>query len=486
MIRRSLAFSFFEKYAAILMNLATMAIVSRLMTPAEVGLFMVASALILLVETFRDFGIVPLIVQARELTPELVRTGFTVMAVLTAVLAVALVVGADAFAALYGEPALAPMLRIAALPFILAPFANPIIALLERDMAFDAVARIRVSAAFANSSVLVALAMLGVGPIAFIWASVVAAVVTAAGAFATRPQLSIYRITFAEWRYVLPFGAWASLVTLLNMLFDFVPRLILGRALSFSAVGLYTRATTLCQLPERALMTALQPVLLAAMSAEVRQGGRLERAYLAGVANLSVVQWPPLVCLALLADPIVRVLLGQQWLEVVPLVRILAVAALSLFAVHLSYPVLVALGRMRDVVKISLLTLPASVAIVFAASRIGLEAVAWSAFLTGPLQAAVAFYVIRSRVYFAWRDVGRCVAQSAAVTTCTAAPILAVVPLAGGTLAFSVPQAALAGLGAAAGWVAGLHLARHPLAPEVRATARRLLALRPRPRLVPR
>ena len=466
-MRRSLAFSFADKFAGIAMNLVTMAVVARLLTPAEVGLFLVASAAVILIETFRDFGIGPLIVQAPEASPRLVRTGFTVMALLSAAMAATLLLAADAFAAFYGEPDLAPMLRVATLAFAMAPVAAPILALLRRDMAFDAVARISVAAAASSSAATVALAALGFGPMSLVWGSVLAAAVTAAGALASRPDLSIFRFTLAEWRQVLRFGTWSSVVTLLNLLFDFFPRLILGRALGFGPVGLYGRAVTLCQLPERALMTALQPVLLSSMAAEARRGGSLGGPYLRALANLSAVQWPTLVCLALLAEPLVRVLLGEQWMGVVPLTRILALAGLSLFPVYLSFPVLVAAGRMQDMVRITLLTLPVCVLVVLVAAPHGIEAVALSAFLTGPLQAVVALVIVRRHVPFAWGDLVAGAGRSALVTLCAAAPPLLVVLATGADLSLSVPEAAAAGAGAPLGWLLGLRLARHPFEAEI-------------------
>ncbi len=46
-------------------------------------------------------------------------------------------------------------------------------------------------------------------------------------------------------------------------------------------------------------------------------------AWLRGLALISAVQWPTLLMLALLADPVVGLLLGAQWGEAAPLVRIM-------------------------------------------------------------------------------------------------------------------------------------------------------------------
>ena len=62
------------------------------------------------------------------------------------------------------------------------------------------------------------------------------------------------------------------------MAFDMLPRLALGRILGFDAVGLYGRALTLCQIPDRAIASALSPVVLPAFAARVRAQGDLREA----------------------------------------------------------------------------------------------------------------------------------------------------------------------------------------------------------------
>src|SRR5690606_110189 len=106
----------------------------------------------------------------------------------------------------------------------------------------------------------------------------------------------------------LSFGMISSSVTVINMAYEMLPRLILGRLLSLEAVGLYARAVTLCQLPERALGAALQPVILPALTARARAGGDLKASYLRGHSLMSALQWPMLVMLVILADPVVRLL----------------------------------------------------------------------------------------------------------------------------------------------------------------------------------
>ncbi|MBB5222127.1 O-antigen/teichoic acid export membrane protein [Amaricoccus macauensis] len=481
MIRRSIAFSLIDKYAGIVLGLGTMAIVSRILSPEEVGLFMVASAAVILIEAFRDFGVGACIIQAPKLTPELVRTAFTVMALLSAVFAALLWLGAAPLAAFYGDPRLTGMIHIATLGFIAAPVSNPLLSLMRRDLAFSRVAVVSITAATANAMVTIVLAIMGFGAASFVWASVAAAAVMATGAIIMRPEPWVFRPTLREWRHVLPFGAWSSVVTLLGLLFDYMPRFILGRVISIAAVGLYSRALSICQLPDRALLSAVQPVVLPALSARARDGGDMKEPYFLGLASITALQWPALICLALLAEPIVRLLLGPQWTETVPLIRILSLASLCLFPSYLTYPVLVAVGRVRDLATASLIALPLSMAIMLGAAHFGLTAVALSLFVTAPLQVGVGVHFVRRHIPFGWGEFVRALRPSAVATLGAAAVPAALLAASGGTLGLGAMAVAV--VGSAIGWLAALRFGRHPLDPEVRLVVAKLGSMIARRRL---
>ncbi|KEO58737.1 oligosaccharide flippase family protein [Thioclava indica] len=467
MVRRSFVFALADKLSVVMMSLLTMAIVSRILTPAEVGLFLVASTIVILIEAFRDFGIGTFLIREPDLPERLVRTAVTIIGAMSLTLGALVVIGAQGIARFYGDTDLTDLIRIAALAFVVAPISTPLLALLRRDMRFGAVAAISVAAGFANATATIGLALAGFGPFSLVWGSVLAACVTAIGAMISRPVWRIFRPTLRDWRLVVPFGAWSSIVTLLGMLFDAFPRLILGRVLGFGAVGLFARAISLSQLPDRLILSAVQPVLLPALASHARGNGALKAPLLMGLSYISGLQWPALAMIAVLADPIVRLLLGPQWLEVVPLVRIVALAFFCVFPIYLCYPVLVTLGRVRDMAVAMMIALPPCFAIMLGASTFGLHAMALSLFLTGLLQVITLLIFVRRQVPFALSELGEVLVCSAGVTLATLALPGVVVLAVGSWGALGVTSTVLAVLGAAIGWVVGLFALRHPLSQEL-------------------
>ena len=77
-IRKSLALSLAEKYTGILIAIAGTVILSRLLSPAQIGIYSVAAAFIGLAHIVRDFGIGSYLVQERDLTADRIRTAVSV------------------------------------------------------------------------------------------------------------------------------------------------------------------------------------------------------------------------------------------------------------------------------------------------------------------------------------------------------------------------------------------------------------------------
>ena len=287
--------------------IATTAVMARLLTPAETGLYLLANAVIMLGDNLRTFGTGVYIVQANELRREMVRCAFTVTLLLSLAMALAIFLAAASIARFYAEPDLAGLLRIAARRLLVIPFGSPIVALLQRELAFGTLAVDQRRRGHRQPIVTIGLGRRGRRRELRLGFRRVRGHARGLVALVLRPQAWMFRPCIeATPERIVSFGAVSSAVTVVNMASDMLPRLAFGKLLGFDARGLYGRAVTVCQLPDRAIVQALQPVVLPAMAARARAGGSLKEAYLRGYALMSAVQWPALLLLALLADPVVR------------------------------------------------------------------------------------------------------------------------------------------------------------------------------------
>lgn len=472
--RRSLVFSFIDRYGTAVLNLAGTLLLARLLSPRDFGIYSVAISAVTLVGVVRDFGVGNFLLQTRDISNVTIRTAFTISLPLSALCAAVLVAGSGWIARFYDEPAFVTLIPLLAISFLLVPFAMPSTSLLEREMQFGKLATVNLACAVVTLAASAILAILGFGYMSFAWASLLASLARIAGALAWRPCFWAFRPALVRWREVAVFGGYASATAIVNVLHDSLPQLIIGRILGFGAVGILGRAASVCQLPDRLFTNALQPVLLPTLAAEARKTGDLKSAYLKAITYMTALQWPILLCLAILAEPAVRILLGPQWMQAVPLVRIMALASMTLFPAFMSYPVLVAAGAIRDALISSLLSIPPSLLLIYLAAAHGLQAVAATPFITGPLQVYVVLVFIRRHVKFSWLEFARPLVASGGVALCSGALPAAVMMAEGLHHNIPIVVALLGGVGAAAGWSFGLLVTGHPLLAELQRSASRI------------
>lgn len=469
LIRRSLFFSFVERYAIVGLNLATMAVVARLFTPEELGTIAISLMLSMLLQTLRDFGAANYLIQKHDLKDTDVGAAFSVSFGLSLLAAILLTAGAEPMAAFYDQPLLADVLRISALSFVLLPFLMPMQALLRREMAFNVVALMNISGAVAGFITVATLPFLGFGILSMAWSGIASVLASIAVGAIVRPRLLLVRPSLRGWRSILSFGGLSSATAAVNVAAQVVPQLVLGWSLGTAALGIYNRAASLSQMFERLVVDALHPVVLPALSSEARRGGNLQQVYLHALTLITAVYWPFLVMLALLAEPVVLVLLGDQWTEVVTLVRILAVAQMALFPAFLTYPTLVALGRVRDTLTMSLISIPPSLLVVSGASFVSVEATAAAGLIVYPLQVAVAMFFIRRQLPFRLLELGGALWRSGVVTLAAAGTGgAAFLTVEAGPPLHPVMYLIVVGVFGLLGWTAALFAVGHPLALEGR------------------
>lgn len=478
-LRKPFLYSACDRYMILVLGLVMTAIVARLLTPDELGLFALTSGVILVSEGLRDFGAGTYIVQEREPSRTGVRAAFTMSVMISILLVLALVAAAPGIAAFYGEPRLVGGLRLASLILILNAFAAPPMAVLRRDLDFLPVAVINVSGALVMVAVTLGMVLLGQGYLSLIIGQIVA---IAYGLVATqiyRPMLWVFLPHLGGARKVAAFGGWISATSVLNSLYMSLPNFVLPRVAGFEAAALLSRASQLSQLSDRVIVGAIVPVILPAFATLARRGEDLRQGYLHGVRLITAVQWPALLGLAILAEPAVRIVLGDQWNAAADLLRILALAWLFMAPAALTLPILVASGHTRDTLTESLIALSLGAVIFAGFAPFGLRPLALSFFLSLPIQMFVALAFIRNRLGFTWKEFAAACAPSAVCAVLSAIPPLLAATHAGFAFAMPPAELVLAIGGGGVAWLIGLALTRHPLLNELRkglAVARRVPA----------
>jgi len=467
-VRRALAMATSEQYLRLAINFASIAAISRLLTPTEIGVSVIGTGIMAIVLGVREFATSDFLIQRQKVVLDDVRASFTVLMLLTALMMLMVFALAPWSGTFYGEEKLAQFLRISAVAGLIEALSLPIRGLLRRDMAFGAIALINAVSAAVTAVVTIALALAGLSYMSVAWATVAAAATTTLLSFHCRPDLSILRPTFRSWGSVLTFGGYNGASYVINRIYVSMPQLVLGHMLPHSAVGLYNRACVVSDIPDKIVLTSVLSIAFPALAAQVRKGGGLKEPYLRALGYITVFYWPALVLLVPLAYPVVRLLLGEQWLNVIPLLQVLAVAGLAWFPAILTSPVLLAVGANRDRVKADFVGRSVSAVVLCSAAYFGIMAMAASKLVTLPFQMVVSLWYVRRHIAFRWSEVCGAIWKSAVVTASSTAGPALVVALSDSGFDLSIAATAVAVILAVAGWLAGVLMTQHPILLELR------------------
>jgi O-antigen/teichoic acid export membrane protein len=467
-VRRALVMAAGEQYCRLAIQFASIVIVSRLLTPAEIGISVIGMGIMVIAIGLREFATSDFLIQRPDVSQDDIRTSFTLLFLLTALISGALFVGAPWLGGFYGEDGLASFLRVVAVGTLIEALALPIRGVLRRDMAFGTLALINTTAALVLVVTTILLALAGFSFMSTAWATLAAAATTALLSFHLGPKLSGFRPTLKSWRSVLSFGGYHGASYVIGQVYDSLPQLVLGTLLPPSSVGLYNRAVMVSKIPQMVFLTSVFDVAFPALAAQIRRGGSLKEPYLRAVSYITAAYWPAIALVVLLAHPLVALLLGQQWLGVIPLLQIIAFAYLAWFPDPLTTPVLLAVGANRDRAMVLFLGRSVSlIALCFAAS-FGIMAMAASQLVIIPYMMVVALYYVRRHIAFEWRELGAALWKSLLVTGLTVAGPIGVVALWEASFELSIAATTLAVLLAAVGWLGGVLLTRHPILVEFR------------------
>ncbi len=403
-VRRALAFTYIEKYGSFLLSLGSTAVISRLLKPADIGVFAIGMSLVGVVAVIRELGVSTYLVQEAELSERRIRAAFTLAVMMgfgLCLLLLALSIPAGAF---YKDSNVTTIVCILALNFALTPLGSVSQSLLTRELRFSTLTWIRLaqSAVLAGGSIV--LAQLGWGSLSLAWGAVLSSLANSVISLWIRPHAMRPTFDRAELRRVFSVGGPATAVSVVDEIVSSLPELVLGRTQTLAAAGLFSRARGMSQMAHQLLARAAGPVFMAVFAERRREGVPLAPLYSKATACVLGLGWIALAMLVVLAEPVVRALFGPNWLAVVSPMRWLSAAAAMALVTSGAYHLLLASGGVRDVLRAKLATLPAQVLPLVIGAFLGVTWMAIAMVLSSIVASLLLALAVRTRSGISLRD----------------------------------------------------------------------------------
>lgn len=467
-IRKSIFFSFLDRYASLAVNVIGSMIIARLLTPTEIGVFSITMALLMLVSTVRDMGAGQYLIQERELTEERIGSVWAVQLCLGLGLACVVLLAGYPLAIFYNEPRMQNIMTVVALIYAVNPFGSLTYAWLMREMRFESIALMRFSSTLGGVLVSTWLAWHNYGPISLAFGSLASTGINALVAIYFRPKFFPWLPSFGEVKRVLAYGSQLTASTIFNAVAGGAPELLLSKLQDITAAGHYSRASGLVQMFYRLFVDAIVSVCLPWFAGQSSEKKNLHAPFLKATSYVTAFGWSFCLALICLAHPIIRVLYGSQWDRSVDMARLLAMAMAISVPASLCQPLLLSSGGVEKVTRLTVISL--LLVCIFAAvgSIYGLFGLGVGLIIVAAINTILWLGTTSKHMQLPFFRLLPTLFQSASVASLSATgPLL--------TLLFFGPHPenlvlplVFGGVGSLLGFLLGTFLFRHPIQEEIR------------------
>ena len=357
-------------------NFVLFVVLARLLGADAFGLLAMAAAFVVFSEFLVRESLSEVLIAAEAPPPSLFDAAFWALLALGAGLCAALFLSAPLIAGLYGQPVVAPLIRVLALSVVLIALTAVPVACLRREMRFRVLSLRAVAGVAAGGVVGIGMALAGYG----VWSlagqrlvQVVVNVAMAWGAVAWRPGLRAGR---ADFRQVLGFGSQVLGLRAAELAATQVPSVVIGAVLGPGALGLYSVAWRLVELSSFLIVTPLRMASQPAFAAITRSGGSAADLLLAIARISGLVAFPLFFGMAALASPLVLVVFGPAWQGAAAPLAVLSSVGLYFCIEKVNQSFCLAAGRAGALTRIAWAEVATGVVASWVASPYGLVAVA--------------------------------------------------------------------------------------------------------------
>ncbi len=342
---RALFWSCLERAGQQGIQFVVMIILARLLLPEDFGLIAMLAIFMAIAQSFMDSGFGQALIQKQD-TTHVEECSIFYFNILVGGLAAALLcLAAPWIASFYDQPLLTPLTRALSLNLVINSFGVIQISVLTKRIDFKTQMKVGVIAAILSGTIGVSMAFGGFG----IWSLI--ALSLSSSLFRTlllwffntwRPSL-IFSV--GALREMFGFSSRLLASGLIGAIFDNIYLIVIGKMFPAAELGFYSRAKGFQRLPVDNISDAAGRVAFPVFSSVQDDKARLKRGVHKALTTLAMVNFPMMIGLAVVAKPLVVLLLTEKWLPCVPYLQLLCVAGMLRPLVIVNLNVLKAQGR---------------------------------------------------------------------------------------------------------------------------------------------
>lgn len=341
----ALFWSFFERIGQQGIQFVISIILARLLLPEEFGLIAMLTIFMAISQSFISSGFGQALTQKQGVT-HIDECSIFYFNILVGFLATGLLcLAAPWIASFYNQQQLVPLTYALSLNLIINAFGLVQTTLLTKHIDFKTQLKVSMIATVISGIIGVAMAYNDFGVWSLVAQSLCSNILRTILLWLFNDWRPSLLFSFTALREMFAFGSRMLASGLLDVFFSNIYLVVIGKLFSPVSLGFYSRAQSLQQLPVSNMSVIVSRVTFPVFASVQDDKPRLKRGVRKALSLLVMINFPMMVGLAIVARPLVLIMLTDKWLPCVPYLQLLCAVGM-LYPLHVvNLNVLAAQGR---------------------------------------------------------------------------------------------------------------------------------------------
>lgn len=358
------------------LQLLSMAILARLLTPFEFGVIAAANIVITFSNMFSDIALGSSIIQIKDITEKHIRVAFTLSVLSSVAVAAALFFSAPSLALYFDIPEIENVLMVMATVFLWAGLSTVADNLMSRSFRYKELGLIKVGGASIAFTTAVTMAWLGFSYWSIVTAMIAQSFFCMVCLMLRQKHSLIPSFHMQSLKDLLFIGGGLSFSRFVNYAALNADNFFIAKMIGTENLGLYDRAYRLSGFPTMIFDRVASKVALSSFSRAQDDMGRMNFALRRGLSLTALLGMPVTFILVMLGPEIILFVLGDQWRAAIAPFIILVAGMFFRLSYKVSQSVIIAVGKVYHLAVIQVIYALFVACACYVAYPYGIDAIA--------------------------------------------------------------------------------------------------------------
>ena len=327
------------------------AILARILSPSQFGSYGIALLILGFLEVLTETGINVFLIQEKDETEKYLNSAWVVSIIRGTLIAILILITAPLVLTFFKTPEVANLLYLVSAVAFVRGFINPMEVSFQKGLKFMKVFFFQGSLYIVDALVAVTLGILTHSESAMIISMLVAAVTEVILSFIIfqRPRLILEKEKFLK---VIHSGKWITGAGIFSYIFQNIDNVVVGKFLGTTSLGFYQQAYTVSTLPVTGVSDIFNKVMFPVFVKISGESKRLKAAFYKAFGIIFLLAVAFGLILLFFSHPIILLFLGNKWLSIEPVLKVLAIFGILKAGLNSTYSLFLSL-KMQKVVMLS-------------------------------------------------------------------------------------------------------------------------------------